>query len=186
VNVRTSGAGHFIHWIGAGDGGNGGVGAGAGGSVIGIKTNGDIGNFLNTFGLSLSATVQGGISTGKGGTTAGPSGANGSIFNVTAARIATMIAGRPAANAINSGNAVNRIAGIHAGVIGADTGIAGDHQIPGGPAGSTFDFNEGGANATFDVTTLDGDTAIDGLVFVVSGRGGQTLPVKPLLLLEAV
>jgi hypothetical protein len=185
VNVTTTGANHFLHWISAGDGGSGSDHhAGAGGSVIGVKTTGDIGDFTKTFGLSAVATVQGGISAGQGGGAPSFGAANGSVSAITAARIATIIAGRPAANAVSSLNGVSHLAKIKATVLGADTGIVGDHHEI-SPNGGTFDWNEGGGNNTYEPSTgdltPDGDTVIDGLI-LVNAITAPHLPVTPLKL----
>ena len=72
---------------------------------------------------------------------------------------------------------VSKLSKITAAVIGAETGIAGDHQEAGG-SGGTFDWNEGSANTTFDGAP---DTAIDGMVIVV-GPVAPVLSVAPLKL----
>jgi hypothetical protein len=87
---------------------------------------------------------------------------------VTADRIATIIAGRPAPNAITAANAVFSITGLKAGVLGADV----DRD-------SVFDFTNAGA-AGFNLG--DGDTALDGLV-LVRAAGLTTLPAPPLKLI---
>ena len=175
INVTTSGAGHFVHLIAAGDGGAGSM-PGAGGSVTKVKVAGDIGNVTGSFNLSTDESGMGGLVAGLGG--AGDTDLNGSIsgINVGTHTIAAILAGRPAANGITVANAVTKISGIVAGKIGADNGTIG-----------IFDYMEGSSSDTAfqpnsTNTTTDGDTALDGLVIV--NKGGSVLPVAPLLLVE--
>ena len=96
---------------------------------------------------------QGALVAGKGGTglTAGKAG---SISGVTADRIATIIAGKTAANALTSANAVTAISGIITSAIGADF----DHD-------GVFDFTNTVGTVAFelgDAFAGTSDTVIDG------------------------
>jgi len=122
---------------------------------------------------------MGGLIAGQGGAVNNVIDAskNGSIRNISAQKIATIIAGRPAANAITVDNAVFALSGITSIstsplVVGAD--VNGNGQ---------FDFTNVGASGFQPPGTPDGDIAIDGLVIVrTAGYGG--LPVTPLNLIE--
>jgi hypothetical protein len=159
----------FARYIAAGNGGGSIFGAtgGAGGSISNVVVKGTIGDFSASFGFPS----QGGLIAGQGG--AGLAvGQNGSITNVTADRIATVIAGRPAANAITAANAVFSIAGLVTNVLGADL----DRD-------SIFDFTEGApSNPGYQITPGENDTALDGLV-LVRATGLTSLPTTPLLLI---
>ena len=119
-----------------------------------ITGSGVIGNLSNSFevdGEGLSG--MGGLIAGKGGAVNGGFNVerNGSITNVTATRIAAILAGATAVNNVSSLNAVKSITGLKAAVIGAD--VDGDRQ---------FDWSEGGTTG-FQLGT---DTPIDGVVIV--------------------
>jgi hypothetical protein len=173
-SISMTAVGQFVRALKAGNGGNG-VRAGAGGNVSGVSVAGDIGDFTSDFGVSSDTAGMGGIVAGMRGTGAGAA-TNGSIANITADRIAAMLAGSPAANAVGYGNAVQKISGITASVIGAD--VNGD---------GIFSFTEGGVDGTYQPDgahhATDGDTALDGFVLVRSGGLGK-LPVAPLKLIE--
>ena len=99
-------------------------------------------------------------------------------MKISANRIATILAGMPAANAVGYDNAVSKIANITATVLGADV-----------LNNATFDFTEGsGATTSYEPdnahTPTDGDTAQDGLIIVKKDSGALTLPVIPLKLIE--
>lgn len=198
VKVTTSGPGHYVHLIAAGNGGASGVLAnqdgnlgGAGGSVSKITVDGDIGNVTSKFGMNTTNTSMGGISAGMGGAVfqAGVAGVNGSVkdIDVGTHTIAAIIAGRTS-NVLTYANAVTKISGLKAGAIGADTGLSGTGSQPGTKPGTTFDFNEGGSNNTFEPDDAhdptDGDVAIDGLVLVKKGGYMGPAGVTPLLLIE--
>jgi hypothetical protein len=141
----------FVRAIIAGNGGAGSTKGGAGGSVTAIKVAGDIGDFAHNFDLT-GANGMGGIAAGQFGAGAKSDVLlNGIISNVTADRIATMIAGTPAANAISAANAVRKISKITAGVAAADVNGNGtaDHTL-----------------ATVDYTAAPGDTLFDGVILV--------------------
>jgi hypothetical protein len=160
--------------IRAGAGGDGTVAGGAGGGVTGVKVSGDIGDFFRPFGIQPfndSELEMGGLFAGKGGSGAAE-GVAGSIANVTAKRIAAIIAVNDGTDAdnLNASNAVTAISGIKTKVIGAD--IDGD---------GVFDFTDVGA-AGFNLG--GGDTAIDGLVIVkASGVPAGGLKPEPLLII---
>lgn len=155
----------LIREVRAGDGGNG-TAPGHGGSISAITTRGDIGDFaapaFNTD--ILSNMAMGGLFAGQSPT---PS-LNGSVTGISAARIAAILAGTPAANALTAANAASSITKIKATAIGADRGAAG------------FDFTDNDGDMEFELG--DGDTALDGLVIVRAGSG--VFPVDPLKLME--
>jgi hypothetical protein len=160
-NINITGVGEFVRSIMAGAGGNGGTIGGTGGSVFNIRVAGDIGDFSSNFEMDPDGeTGQGGISVGQGGTGATP-GRNGSVLNLRADRIATILAGRPAANAITAANAVTAISNVRAFVVGAD--------VNGNELFDYVDLPPPGFNLG------DGDTAIDGLVVVRAGGLGAIL-----------
>jgi hypothetical protein len=181
--ISLTEVGESVHLIAAGNGGNGlppelggAVGlAGAGGSVSNLSIAGDIGDRTKNFGLTTDVSTMGGLVAGIRGIGLG-SAVNGSISKVSADRIASILAGRPAANAVSYANAVTKISGIKinlpGGTIGAD--VNGDMD---------FDFIQGGANTTYEPssegTPTDGDTAIDGLIIVKLGGGGAALAITP-------
>lgn len=157
----------LVRRIVGGNGGSGAVAAGSGGAISSISVTGDIGDFGSAFGWGFSAAM-GGISPGLGGSkgsTPDPT-KTGTVATVSATRIASIIAGAPANNAITATNAVPKITGITTAVLGAD--INGD---------GVFTFTNAGA-AGF--TPGDGDTAIDGLVLVKTG-GFTITTVQPLI-----
>ncbi len=149
-NVNITAVGQFVRMLRAGDGGLGKTG-GAGGSVGGINVAGDIGDFAQNFDV-VDENGMGGIVAGERGA-GGGSTANGSIANVAAVRIATMIAGAPTASAVTYANEVFRITNISAAVIGADVNGNG-----------VFDFTSVDNHLNFTPGTKD--TAIDGFVIV--------------------
>ena len=171
--VDISAVTNFVHLIAAGNGGTGGKASGAGGSVADVKVAGNIGNFSANFGLTTDSMTMGGLVAGQGGLGA----ANGSITNVSATKIAAILAGRPLANAVGYGNAVTKLSKISASAIGADVNNS-----------TTFDYTEGSGTTGYQPdnngTSTDGDTALDGLVLVKKNGGGSTLPVVPLKLIE--
>jgi|GEM_PF-1731466 len=152
----------------AGDGGSSAVPGrgGRGGSVSEVKVHGDIGDFDATFGFTGSNDM-GGLAAGAGGNS--EASKNGSIANITADRIAAIVAGRPSSSGLSKSNAVYALSGIHAKVIGADGGY-----------NFGFDFDDTG-EVGFHVD--EGDVAYDGLV-VVRAAGLASLPVKPLMLVK--
>ena len=154
----------FVRELRAGDGGNG-TTPGRGGSISSVNVPGDIGDFTVAFESDpLAAAGMGGLFAGQSPT---PS-LNGSVTGITATRIAAILAGTPAANALGPENAVTKIAKIKATAIGADLD-------PGG-----FDFTD--HDGDMQVEFGDTDTALDGLVIVLVGKA--TLPVVPLKLIE--
>jgi hypothetical protein len=170
--------GKSVHLIAAGNGGSSLVGGtgGAGGSLSYMDILGDIGDFKATFGLATGSD-QGGLVVGEGGT-------NGTVDDVHANRIATLIAGRPDAGAITYANDVSKVSHLYVNVLGANTGIKGDHSER-GTNGQMFDWS-GGSDAKFEPDSagdpLDGDSANDGLVIL--GPNAGKLPVIPLLLVQ--
>lgn len=148
----------------AGNGGDGTTG-GLGGGVLGVAVSGDIGDFTKNFDLT-TGTGMGGIAVGLGGKTTGNASPlkNGSISTVTAHGIATMIAGRPAANAISTNNAVLKIAKITADLVGAD--VDGSGTVSHSKTGE-YQFNQAD------------DNLLDGIVLVRSG-GLAALPLTTL------
>lgn len=170
-NINLTQVDDFVRLIRAGDGGDG-LTPGAGGSLSNIKVAGDIGDFASNFGIDTNENLgMGGLIAGQAGATGGTVDVtkNGSISNITATRIAAILAGAPAANAINGSNAVVKISGLkNVTTVGADVG--GD---------TAFDFTDAGP-AGFNLG--DGDTAIDGLVVVLTD--GYESTVVPLKLIE--
>jgi hypothetical protein len=161
--------------IRGGAGGNGLTAGGAGGDVSGVKVKGDIGDFLRPFGIRpFQANPEfdmGGLFAGTGGTGTVP-GIAGSISNVSANRIAAILAVNDGTDAVNLNvnNAVTAISGLKTKVIGAD--IDGD---------GTFDFVDNGV-AGFALG--GGDEAIDGLVIVKSaGVPAGGLKPTPLMII---
>jgi hypothetical protein len=173
--IDITNVGQFVRDVKAGDGGDG-KKAGGGGSVTHVTVAGDIGDFTSDFGMVSDTSGMGGISAGEKGAGAG-SAVNGSITNITANRIAAMLAGAPAANGIVYNNAVQTIAKISAAVLGAD--VNGD---------GSFNFlPDSGSNTTFQPDDshdpTDGDIAVDGLVLVRAAGLIGTFPVTPLKLI---
>ena len=160
-NFAFDTVGRFVRVIAAGDGGKG-ITAGAGGSVSNVVIPGDIGDFTQAFDV-LSDVGQGGLVTGHRGEGGGKA-TNGSITSVTATRIASILAGTPANNAINYDNGVYKITKLAVSVLGAD--VDGD---------TNFDWIDapngipGSYQPDKDNRPVDGDTAIDGLVVVRKG-----------------
>ena len=169
-----------------GSGGNSGASTAgaAGGSVTDIKITGDIGNFAKApnlagtqFGIALNQ--MGGIFTGLGGTGL-TTGSTGSVANVTATRIAAILAGKigtTTASNLTTANAVAQISNVHATVFGADNANAG-----------IFDFTDstGAPNPNNGIFQLgDGDTALDGLVIVKNGGLVTAFSPAPLKLILA-
>ena len=106
---------------------------------------------------------MGGIVAGFGGRVGGviDTTKNGSVTGVTADRIAAIVAGAANANALTTDNAVSKITGIKALVIGADLN---------GNGSFNFTDNPGGPHPANGLFLLgDGDTALDGLVIVKTG-----------------
>ncbi|MEA3209594.1 MAG: hypothetical protein QOE70_2651 [Chthoniobacter sp.] len=174
--VNLSEVGQFIRLLRAGDGG-GGMIAGKGGSVSGVTTPGDIGDFTAAFNLDADAVGMGGIVAGLGGRVAGliDTAKNGSVSGVTAERIAAIVAGAAKANALTTDNAVTKITGLNVLAVGADVN----------GTGFSFTDNPNPPNPSNGVFLLgDGDTALDGLVIVKSGGGGAALPIAPSQLFE--
>ena len=169
----------FAQVIRGGAGGDGGASAtgGIGGSVHDVTIIGDIGNFgkgLDALGNSqfgIGTAQMGGLFAGTGGTGA-TTGAAGSIVNVTATRIAAILAvnKNTVADDLTAANAVTQINNVHASVFGADNVNSG-----------IFDFVDNVGTVGFLLG--DGDTAIDGLIIVKSGGLITTLAPTPLKLI---
>ncbi|HEX8296025.1 MAG TPA: hypothetical protein VF593_06975, partial [Chthoniobacteraceae bacterium] len=120
-------------------------------------------------GLALDA--MGGLIAGLGGSGA-VTGANGSITDVSAGRIAAIFAaGATLAGPLDGTNAVFALANIQAGkALGADL-----------DADGIFDFTNNGGTADFE---LGIDDPVDGLVLVRSaGFTGATVNPPPLKLI---
>jgi hypothetical protein len=169
-NLDITDVATFVRLIKAGDGGNGNT-AGSGGSLTDIKVAGDIGDFTSDFQISATSGM-GGLIAGRAGISNGIVAAakNGSIATVQAERIAAILAGAPASNALTADNAVIKITGITGATqIGADVNT-----------NTTFDFTDSGVNG-FNLG--EGDTALDGLVIVKTGQFVNP-PVTPLKLVE--
>ena len=106
----------------------------------------------------------GGLFAGLGGTGT-TAGLSGGVTNVTAARIASILAAGAdtQANALTTANAVTALKNVHAATIGAD--IGGDGA-----------FTYTGASNPF--TIGDGDTAIDGpIIATMAGYDATTVRV---------
>jgi hypothetical protein len=166
VGTVTFAASLYAQQIRAGAGGNSAAASGGtGGSVTDVKINGDIGNFFVPFGIENYA--MGGLFAGAGGD-GGTDGVAGSVSNVTAKRIAAILAVNEDTTPDNLSalNAVTQISGISTAAIGADLdkdGIA-DNSV-----GTTYQL---------------GDTAIDGLVIVkTTGLASGGLKPDPLLVI---
>jgi hypothetical protein len=174
--VNIGAVSDFVRIIAAGDGGAGGANAsgGAGGSISAVNVAGDIGDFSASFDVVSITSGQGGLVAGKGGTGL-TLGKAGSITGITADRIATIIAGKTATNALSSINAVSSITLVNAAVIGADL----DHD-------GMFDFVDSIGTTAFDLSPTIGGTSdapTDGLV-LVSATGAISLSVQPLKLVK--
>jgi hypothetical protein len=159
---------YFIQRIAAGNGGNSGAGktAGLGGNISGITTVGDIGDFSALFGRE----TMGGLLAGQAGSVAGAlinTAKNGSVTNIIADRIAAIVAGPNIGSTPDASNAVSKISGITATVIGADQ-----------DDNDKFSFVDATpTNGVFNIA--DGDTVTDGLIIVRSD--GYTAPTGILL-----
>lgn len=171
LNVSTA---RFAQLIAAGDGGSTGAGGigGLGGSVKNVKVSGDIGDFLQKFDTSSPLNDMGGLVAGQGGKVnlVVDATRNGSIENVSARRIAAIIAGKDDGTSLSAANAVTAISGITTSIIGAD--VNNDRL---------FTFTDNGGTADFDLGTTD--AAIDGLVIVKTGGFTGTFPT-PLKLIS--
>ncbi|MGB8168257.1 MAG: hypothetical protein WCF18_12240, partial [Chthoniobacteraceae bacterium] len=160
ISKLTFTANRYAESLRAGAGGSAIAGTGgSGGSVTDTKITGDIGNFVASFGIG--AGKMGGLFAGTGGTGT-IAGLAGSITNVSATRIAAILAANSSTTASNltTANAVTAITGVTATKFGAD--LDGD---------TTFDFtdNPAGPHPSNGAFLLgDGDTAIDGIIIVKS------------------
>jgi hypothetical protein len=166
--------GSFVHLLAAGNGGDSSAKPGTGGSVTSVAVAGDIGSLTEAFNTAPNVSGMGGLFAGQGGKKAGivQAALNGSVSGIRAAGIATILAGRHAANELTTANAVLRISGLNVtGAIGADAVQ---------PAG--FTFTDAGP-AGFHLS--DGDTVQDGLVIVRKGCFTGRHPA-PLQLVEVV
>jgi len=155
-SVQIGKVGMFVRAISAGNGGAGSAGEGAGGSINTVKVAGDIGDFLADFNTAAFASNSGmgGLIAGEGGNGVG----NGSISDVTAGRIAAIVAGESDGLALDvATNAVSTLSDINAKVIGAD--IFGNGVV---------DDTSGNAWSFSDATSL-----ADGIV-IVFGDGTFT------------
>ena len=168
VNFKVS---QFAHVISAGDGGSVAIGgnAGIGGSIDKVKITGSgvIGYFFEVFGLGGDDdSSMGGLTVGLGGAVNNIFDAtrNGSITNVTATKIAAILAGAKVGNTVAAFNAVKSITGLKVSLIGAD--VDGDRQ---------FDWEEDTATTTgFQLNGAAGvkdtdDVPKDGLIIVKTG-----------------
>ena len=132
-NVKLTSVSEFVRAIAAGNGGDAtGPEAteSAGGSISNVSVPGAIGDFSSAFNTASITSGQGGLIVGTGG--AGDAALNGSITDVSAKAIATIIAGRwDGSNSTITGlgttlaglsttRAVLSITGLSAQVIGAD------------------------------------------------------------------
>jgi hypothetical protein len=170
IDLITITAGIMVQRIQAGPGGLSTLlGGGEGGSISNVKIVGDIGNFTRPFGLGDSA--MGGLFAGAGGESAGVAGPAGSVTNVTATRIAAILAAGFSTNGGNltNLNAVSALTNVHASVFGADVNGNGN-----------FDFVDSPVvpNPNNGIFLLgDGDLALDGLILVLSA--GLPAPLVP-------
>lgn len=164
LRLGATDSGAFVRAIVAGNGGSGFVTNGEGGSVTGVKFAGDLGDFLQSYGVA----GMGGIFAGRAGLNLnGEAADNGDVTGIKVDRIAAIVAGSDLTDLFPK--AVNSLSGIKATAIGANFDTAGDDE----PA---FDFLESvNINALFDV----GETAVDGLV--LAHKAGK-LGVTPLFL----
>jgi hypothetical protein len=190
VNLKI--VNQFVQLLAGGVGGDAVAGgtAGRGGSVSNIKlpATAAIGNFSAAFNVDPANTPDA-MTPGMGGIVAGKAGLNGvdfdvtlngSVTNVTAQKIAAIIAGNvynPGGvfdgtrfNTLSVTNAVSKISGLKVQVIGADTGAPG------------FTFNNNPMSPSSDYELDANDGAIDGLVIVLAAKG--KFPVPPLKLFE--
>jgi hypothetical protein len=158
-----------LQLLAAGNGGNGAT-PGLGGSIRNIFVNGDIGNFSGAFGTTGYASgAMGGIAAGVSGS-GGSVLLNGSVQDVHATRIATIIAGQVTGSTVTASNAPSLISGVTATVIGADLNGNGVWDYVNNPASPTAGFAFG-----------NGEQVIDGFVLGVDGR--VRLGVTPLHLI---
>jgi hypothetical protein len=140
INKVTLAAGKFVQSVQAGNGGTGSGSAnteGQGGSISNVTVVGDIGNFTADFNTvdPGDTSEMGGLVAGQGGGvgTAGFVNNNGSITNVTATRIASIVAGYTNGSKASGGNNyaltvqndVITISGLHTKVLGADLNFDG-------------------------------------------------------------
>ncbi len=156
-SINLSAVGDFIHLLAAGQGGGSAGIAGKGGSIAGVITPGDIGDFTQPFNASPNVSGLGGLFAGQGGEKSGvvQTALNGSVSSIRAGRIAAILAGLPAADALTGANAAVRISAITAATIGT---------------AFTFTDNTAGPNPSNGQFLLgDGDTALGGLVIVKAG-----------------
>jgi hypothetical protein len=152
-----------VRSIEAGNGGAGVIG-GAGGSVNTVTVAGDIGDYSAAFGFT--PTGMGGLSSGIRGDGVG-NAQNGLVSNITADRIAAVVAGGGYQNA----DAVSSISLIHTSSIGADINGNG-----------VFDFIKSPTPPHVLFNAADGDIPIDGLVVVAAGGiNGVTAPILELI-----
>ena len=165
----------------AGDGGAATTGTpGKGGSVRNVSIAGDIGDFTKPFDTTIhyKDLGMGGLVAGRGGALNGvfDVSRNGSISNVSAHRIAAIVAGSEDAQSLVPGDAVLSITKIKATVIGADPNGDGMwNYIEGASNTPGFQFHNDGTDTD--------DSLIDGLVLVKTG-GFASPPVTPLHLIE--
>ena len=169
-NVTIS---RYTDLFNAGSGGNSTSAAGGlGGSVSGIKVIGDIGRFEGAQSFGTGTNSMTGLYVGQGGVGVGAVRANnGSVLNVTAKRIAAILAGDIDSLPSDLGveNAVFAIAGVVASKIGTDLDLDG-----------IFDFTDTGAPGFLLTGT---DIVIDGIVIVrAAGFTATSLSVAPLKL----
>lgn len=128
--------------LAAGDGGVGLDQGGAGGSVTGVQVNGDLGDIANPASTGLRSGLGGGSLNGT-------PGLNGGVSNITALRIASILAGQPSASAFTAANAVYFLTGVRTRLAGGD--INGD---------GVFAFADNNGNGSYNLGV--NDTAIDG------------------------
>jgi hypothetical protein len=172
INMVNLAASKFVQSVTAGNGGLGSGSAnteGAGGSISNVTVAGDIGNFTANFGTNNpgSLSQMGGLVAGQGGGvgTAGFVNNNGGVTNVTATRIASIVAGytngsKTGGYALTDENDVLTISGLHTKVLGADLNF------------------DGVADDTASAPWTLGDTnaLVDGIVMVQTGGFTGTHP----------
>lgn len=149
---------------------------GQGGSIARVSVTGDIGDFSPGFQSAATGGIFAGARTKLfddfGEPIAPLDGrTNGSVVDISAARIARIVAGRP----WNAGvfSAVASVQRIHANALGID--LDGD---------GSFDFSEGvSSEPGFQVGGDSPDVAIDGLV-IVRASGLSGISVQPLELVR--
>jgi hypothetical protein len=176
---QAANPGQLIRQIVAGNGGDalalGGIG-GNGGSINKVNVLGDIGDFTLTYGYNS----MGGLIAGAGGIGQTADGTNGSITNVTAGRIAAIVAGTAVGPV-----PVAFLDKITANAIGANT----DPNDPGEfvfPAFDFIDLNDDGLYTLgADPDSDPAETPIDGLI-LADVIGSINLPqgVLPLFTYE--